>query len=74
MEYKGMHLSWTGYYKSCFEYVNTQLKLGLSEQQITDSIPALERLKNSGIKIAAMTDVATAMPDQMHKNYVTPIE
>ena len=29
MEYKGMHLSWTGYYKSAFEYVNSQLKLGL---------------------------------------------
>ena len=38
MEYKGMHLSWTGYYKSAFEYVNAQLGLGLSEQQLADSI------------------------------------
>ena len=38
MEYKGMPLSWTGYYKSTFEYVNAQLGLGLSEQQIADSI------------------------------------
>ena len=22
MEYKGMHLSWSGYYKGAFEYVN----------------------------------------------------
>ena len=131
MEYKGMHLSWTGYYKSAFEYVNTQLKLGLTEQQIADSIqifcdynpavnprekeidpeiifgdiikgwgttippakiievffeslklepviyedsiPTLEYLKKSGFKIAAMTDVATGMPDLMHKNYVTPL-
>ena len=131
MEYKGMHLSWTGYYKSAFEYVNTQLKLGLTEQQIADSIqifcdynpavnprekeidpeiifgdiikgwgttippakiievffeslklepviyedsiPTLEYLKKSGFKIAAMTDVATGMPDYMHKNYVTPL-
>ena len=131
MEYKGMHLSWTGYYKSGFEYVNEKLALGLSQQQIAtsiqiftdynpavnprekeidpeiiftdiikgwgttlpvskiidvffeslhlepviyeDSIPALERLKKSGFKIAAMTDVATGMPDLMHKNYVTPL-
>ena len=38
MEYKGMHLSWTGYYKSAFEYVNAQMDLGLSEQQLADSI------------------------------------
>lgn len=131
MEYKGMHLSWTGYYKSGFEYVNKQLGLNLSEQQIAeaiqiftdynpavnprekeidpeiifkdiikdwgtsipvskiievffeslklepviyeDSIPALKSLKESGFKIAAMTDVATGMPDLMHKNYVTPL-
>ena len=131
MEYKGMHLSWTDYYKPGFEYVNKQLRLGLSEKQITDSvkiftdynpavnprekeiepevifgdiikgwgtttsvekiieiffeslklepvfyedsIPALEHLKKSGFKIAAMTDVATGMPDFMHKNYVTPL-
>ena len=131
MEYKGMHLSWTGYYKSAFEYVNSQLKLGLTEQQIAesiqifcdynpavnprekeidpeiifgeiikgwgtmlpvakiievffeslkfepviydDSIPTLEALKKAGFKIAAMTDVATGMPDLMHKNYVTPL-
>ena len=131
MEYKGMHLSWTGYYKDAFEHVNQKLGLGLSEQQIEtsikifsdynpmvnprekeidpeiifkdiikgwgtsipvskineiffeslnlvpviydDSIPALERLKKSGFKIAAMTDVATGMPDEMHKSYVTPL-
>ena len=131
MEYKGMHLSCTGYYKSAFEYVNSQLELGLSDQQITDSIqifcnynpavnprekeiepeiifgdiikgwnttipvmkiidvffeslklepviyddsiPTLEALKKAGFKIAAMTDVATGMPDLMHKNYVTPL-
>ena len=38
-----------------------------------DSIPTLEYLKKSGFKIAAMTDVATGMPDFMHKNYVTPL-
>ena len=131
MEYKGMHLSWVGYYKSSFEYVNEKLELGLSDQQLAtsvqiftdynpavnprekeidpeiifgdiikgwgttippakiievffeslklepviynDSIPTLEYLKKSGFKIAAMTDVATGMPDFMHKNYVTPL-
>jgi len=131
MEYKGMHLSWTEYYKPGFEYVNRVLELGLSEKQIDDSvkifcdynptvnprekeiepevifgdiikgwrttipvekiidvffeslklesviyddsIPTLERLKKAGYKIAAMTDVATGMPDLMHKNYVKPL-
>ena len=38
MEYKGMHLSWVGYYKSSFEYVNEKLELGLSDQQIATSV------------------------------------
>ena len=38
MEYKGMHLSWAGYYKSSFEYVNEKLELGLSDQQIATSV------------------------------------
>ena len=41
MEYKGMHLSWTGYYKSGFEYVNEKLALGLSQQQLATSIQIL---------------------------------
>lgn len=131
MEYKGMHLSWSGYYKGAFEYVNNIYSLGLSENQIEasveifknynpmekprekeiepeiifediikgwntnfpvkkiiqaffdslnlepviydDSIPALSQLKKAGYKIAAMTDVATGMPDDLHKNYVTPL-
>ena len=131
MEYKGMHLSWSGYYKGAFEYVNDFYSLGLSENQIEtsveifkkynpmenprekeidpeiifediikgwntklpvskiiqaffdslklepviyeDSIPALSQLKKAGYKIAAMTDVATGMPDVLHKNYVTPL-
>ena len=131
MEYKGMHLSWSGYYKGAFEYVNNFYSLGLSENQIEtsveifknynpmekprekeiepeiifediikgwntnlpvkkiiqaffdslnlepviydDSIPALSQLKKAGYKITAMTDVATGMPDALHKNYVTPL-
>lgn len=34
-----------------------------------DSIPALERLKALGITICALTDVATGMPDELHKSY-----
>lgn len=30
---------------------------------------ALKSLKSDGIKIAALTDVATGMPDEMHKSY-----
>ena len=131
MEYKGMHLSWDGYYQPAFEYVNKVLELGLSAAQIEtsveilknynprikmreqeipadkifteavagwnydfskpdsfplekiiytffeslhlepviydDSIPALKMLRKAGLKTAVMTDVASAMPDSLHK-------
>ena len=47
MEYKGIHLSWNGYYKSAFEYVNQQLSLGLSQQQIKTSIQILSSFNPS---------------------------
>lgn len=34
-----------------------------------DSVPALERLKALGTTICALTDVATGMPDELHKSY-----
>ena len=40
MEYKGMHLSWTGYYKSAFEYVNAQLDLRNLARILQSQIPA----------------------------------
>ena len=38
-----------------------------------DSIPCLKLLRKKGYKIAALTDVATGMPDELHKNYVSPL-
>ena len=34
-----------------------------------DTLSMLEELKSAGYKIAALTDVATAMPDELHKSY-----
>lgn len=34
-----------------------------------EAIPFLEKLKERGYKIAALTDVATGMPDKLHKSY-----
>lgn len=34
-----------------------------------DTLPALEELRASGYKLAALTDVATAMPDELHRSY-----
>ncbi len=34
-----------------------------------ESIGVLKKLKEEGMKIAALTDVATGMPDEMHKSY-----
>ena len=30
-------------------------------------------MKEAGFKIAALTDVASGMPDQLHKDYVSPL-
>ncbi|MBP5358593.1 MAG: HAD family hydrolase [Treponema sp.] len=38
-----------------------------------DSIPTLKKLRELGYKTAVLTDVATGMPDEMHKNYVSPL-
>ena len=38
MEYKGMHLSWSGYYKGALENINNFYSLGLSENQIETSV------------------------------------
>lgn len=34
-----------------------------------ETLPVLQRLRDSGWKIAALTDVATGMPDSLHKSY-----
>lgn len=34
-----------------------------------ETLPVLQKLRNSGWKIAALTDVATGMPDSLHKSY-----
>ena len=38
-----------------------------------ETIDVLERLKEDGYKIATLTDVATGMPDKLHKNYFTDL-
>lgn len=35
-----------------------------------DTLPVLERLKSGGVTICALTDVATGMPDALHKSYI----
>ncbi len=34
-----------------------------------ETVPTLERLRQNGWKIASLTDVATGMPDSLHKSY-----
>lgn len=34
-----------------------------------ETLPFLESIRKKGIKTAALTDVATGMPDEMHKSY-----
>ncbi len=34
-----------------------------------ETIPVLKKLRDNGIRIATLTDVATGMPDKLHKSY-----
>lgn len=34
-----------------------------------ETIPVLQKLRDNGIRIATLTDVATGMPDELHKSY-----
>lgn len=34
-----------------------------------ETVPVLQKLRDRGIKIATLTDVATGMPDELHKSY-----
>ena len=47
--------------------------LNLKPYFFPESIPALQKLRDAGFKIAAFTDVASAMPDSLHKDFVAPL-
>ena len=38
-----------------------------------ETVPVLQKLRDRGIKIATLTDVATGMPDELHKSYFPEI-
>lgn len=43
--------------------------MGLTPYIYPETIPVLESLKEQGYIIATLTDVATGMPDELHKSY-----
>lgn len=43
--------------------------MGLDPYIYPETIPVLEKLKADGVIIATLTDVATGMPDELHKSY-----
>lgn len=43
--------------------------MGLTAYIYPETLPVLERLKALGYVIATLTDVATGMPDELHKSY-----
>ncbi len=45
------------------------LAFDLTPYTYPETEKVLKKLKSNGIKIAAFTDVASAMPDEMHKSY-----
>lgn len=45
------------------------LAFGLTPYMYPETEAVLGRLKANGIRIATLTDVASAMPDEMHKSY-----
>lgn len=43
---------------------------GLTAYIYPESLSVLEELRTAGYKIAALTDVATGMPDELHRGYI----
>lgn len=43
--------------------------MGLTPYIYPETVPVLEKLKAEGYIIATLTDVATGMPDELHKSY-----
>lgn len=43
---------------------------GLTAYIYPESLSVLEELKAAGYKLAALTDVATGMPDELHRGYI----
>lgn len=47
--------------------------MNLTSYIYDETIPVLEKLKLEGYIIAVLTDVATGMPDELHKSYFTEL-
>lgn len=62
-----------GHWKCPFdldEVVNVFYRsMGLTPYIYPETVPVLEKLKAHGYIIATLTDVATGMPDELHKSY-----
>lgn len=43
--------------------------MGLTPYIYPETVPTLEKLRSQGYVIATLTDVATGMPDELHKSY-----
>lgn len=43
--------------------------MGLTPYIYPETVPVLEKLKEEGFIIATLTDVATGMPDELHRSY-----
>lgn len=43
--------------------------IGLTPYIYSETVPVLEKLKAEGFVIATLTDVATGMPDELHRSY-----
>lgn len=87
MEYNGMPLSWLDFYKPALEFVRSELGLGITDDDIDrffasmnltariypETFGFLDQLKSKGYQIAALTDIAIGMPDELHKSYFTEL-
>ena len=47
--------------------------LNLKPYFYNNAIPTLQKLRDAGLKTAAFTDVASAMPESLHKEFVAPL-
>ena len=73
MEYRDMPGVWIDFYSAALEQVRRELLPELTDADLTpvlfpEAADVLQQLRDAGYRIAALTDVATGMPDELHRD------
>lgn len=80
MQYVGMPYSWVDFYYKGFESIIQKYNINISQEIIGNSVQMLKdlanilhTLKERGYAIAALTDLPSAMPDEIFKRDISEL-